>query len=119
MGIIVKNQKLNTGITSDFYYKLNYYKSDERGFLCVVSSWANFDVRKNQPSNYFEQKRYVIIENPPAFSKEIKSLTPKEMFVYVYECLTVTLDGEQEATFSAKTDLMNNIDKPEGASPHD
>lgn len=105
MGIIVKQQELSNGIVSDFYYKLNYYKSNEKGFLCVISSWANFDIRKNQPSNYFEQKRYVAIENPPAFSKEISSLTPSEMFAYVYECLTDQLGGAPEETFSIKTDL--------------
>ena len=98
MAVIVKNAKLDNGITTDLYYRMPYYKANDKGFQCVCRVYTDLDMRKEGRCIY--NKRYVNIEDPK--EKDITKMNAKEMYLYVYELLTEHLGGIAELEYSAK-----------------
>ena len=98
MGILVKNANLENGIITDLYYRMPYYKANDKGFQCVCRVYASLDKRKEGRCIY--NKHYVNIENP----KEVDTtkMNAKEMYKYVYSLLTEKLGGTAELEYSAE-----------------
>lgn len=99
MGIITSNHKLENGIMSDFYYKLNSYTATPDYISCSVSIWADFETRKNEPSKYVNENWHILLDETNIKSKRVEEITPAEMFNYIYECLTSLLKGQAELDF--------------------
>lgn len=97
MAVIVKNATLDNGIVTDLYYRMPYYKSNDKGFQCVCRVYASLDKRKEGRCIY--NKKYVNIENPKG--KNVSEMNAKEMYQYVYELLTKQLGGTAELEYSA------------------
>lgn len=99
MGILVKNAKLENGIITDLYYRMPYYKANDKGFQCVCRVYSSLENRK-QGEGVVYPKHYVNIENP----KEVDTtkMNAKEMYNYVYSLLTEKLGGTAELEYSAE-----------------
>lgn len=97
MAVIVKNATLDNGIVTDLYYRMPYYKANDKGFQCVCRVYASLDTRKEGRCIY--NKKYVNIEDPK--EKDITKMNAKEMYKYVYELLTEHLGGTAEFEYSA------------------
>lgn len=96
MAVIVKNATLDNGMVTDLYYRMPYYKSNDKGFQCVCRVYASLDMRKEGKCIY--NKHYVNIENPKG--KNVSEMNAKEMYQYVYELLTEHLGGTAELEYS-------------------
>lgn len=98
MGILVKNATLDNGIVTDLYYRMPYYKANDKGFQCVCRVYSSLEYRK-QGVGVVLPKHYVNIENPKG--KNVSEMNAKEMYQYVYELLTEHLGGTAELEYSA------------------
>lgn len=97
MGILVKNAELENGIITDLYYRMPYYKANDKGFQCVCRVYSSLERRK-QGIGVVYSKKYVEIYDPQ--EKDITKMNAKEMYNYVYELLTKQLGGTAEMEYS-------------------
>lgn len=99
MGILVKNAELENGIVTDLYYRMPYYKANDKGFQCVCRVYSSLERRK-QGTGVVYPKHYVEIHNPA--EKDTTKMSAAEMFAYVYELLTKQLGGIAELEYSSQ-----------------